>query len=72
MKFKQYFLANFVECDDPDRLWIGEIISAGEDNLKSWMKRSQTMSYMFKTEVEVFVSKENFSTTVLYQGTVTP
>ena len=59
-EIKQYFLANFVECDDPDRLWIGEIISAGEDNLKSWMKRSQTMSYMFKTEVEVFVSKENF------------
>ena len=59
-EIKQYFLANFVECDDPDRLWIGEIISAGEDNLKSWMKRSQTMSYMFKTEVDVFVSKENF------------
>ena len=59
-EIKQYFLANFVECDDPDRLWIGEIISAGEDNLMSWMKRSQTMSYMFKTEVEVFVSKENF------------
>ena len=59
-EIKQYFLANFVECDDPDRLWIGEIISAGEDNLMSWMKRSQTMGYMFKTEVEVFVSKENF------------
>jgi len=59
-EIKDYFLANFVECDDPDRLWIGEIISSGEDNLKSWRKRSQTMSYMFKTEVEVFVNKENF------------
>ena len=59
-EIKQYFLANFVECDDPDRLWIGEIISSGEDNYKSWTKRSQTMSYMFKTEVEVFVNKENF------------
>ena len=59
-EIKEYFLANFVECDDPDRLWIGEIISSGEDNLKSWMKRSQTMGYMFKTEVEVFVNKENF------------
>ena len=59
-EIKQYFLANFVECDDPDRLWIGEIISTGEDNYKSWMKRSQTLTYMFKTEVEVFVNKENF------------
>jgi hypothetical protein len=59
-EIKEYFLANFVECDDPDRLWIGDIISSGEDNYKSWMKRSQTLTYMFKTEVEVFVNKENF------------
>ena len=67
-EIKQYFLANFVECDDPDRLWIGEIISSGEDNLKSWMKRSQTMSYMFKTEVEVFVNKENFQQLFTIKG----
>ena len=67
-EIKDYFLANFVECDDPDRLWIGEIISSGEDNLKSWMKRSQTMSYMFKTEVEVFVNKENFQQLFTIKG----
>ena len=67
-EIKDYFLANFVECDDPDRLWIGEIISSGEDNVKSWMKRSQTMSYMFKTEVEVFVNKENFQQLFTIKG----
>jgi len=67
-EIKDYFLANFVECDDPDRLWIGEIISSGEDNLKSWMKRSQTMSYMFKTEVEVFINKENFQQLFTIKG----
>jgi len=67
-EIKQYFLANFVECDDPDRLWIGEIISAGEDNYKSWMKRSQIMGYMFKTEVEVFVNKENFQQLFTIKG----
>ena len=67
-EIKDYFLANFVECDDPDRLWIGEIISSGEDNLKSWMKRSQTMSYLFKTEVEVFVNKENFQQLFTIKG----
>tara|TARA_B100001287_G_scaffold261153_1_gene249910 strand:+ start:1126 stop:1716 length:591 start_codon:yes stop_codon:yes gene_type:complete len=67
-EIKDYFLANFVECDDPDRLWIGEIISSGEDNLKSWMKRSQTMSYMFKTEVEVFVNRENFQQLFTIKG----
>lgn len=67
-EIKQYFLANFVECDDPDRLWIGEIISTGEDNYKSWMKRSQTLTYMFKTEVEVFVNKENFQQLFTIKG----
>ena len=67
-EIKDYFLANFVECDDPDRLWIGEIISSGEDNVKSWMKRSQTMSYMFKTEVEVFINKENFQQLFTIKG----
>ena len=67
-EIKEYFLANFVECDDPDRLWIGEIISTGEDNYKSWTKRSQTLSYMFKTEVEVFVNKENFQQLFTVKG----
>ena len=58
----------FVECDDPDRLWIGEIISTGEDNYKSWTKRAQTLSYMFKTEVEVFVNKENFQQLFTVKG----
>tara|TARA_B100000282_G_C31723187_1_gene487088 strand:+ start:82 stop:672 length:591 start_codon:yes stop_codon:yes gene_type:complete len=67
-EIKEYFLANFVECDDPDRLWIGEIISTGEDNYKSWTKRAQTLSYMFKTEVEVFVNKENFQQLFTVKG----
>ncbi len=67
-EIKEYFLANFVECDDPDRLWIGEIISTGEDNYKSWIKRAQTLSYMFKTEVEVFVNKENFQQLFTVKG----
>ena len=25
-EIKHYFLASFIECDDPSRLWIGEII----------------------------------------------
>ena len=59
-EIKEYFLANFVECDDPDRLWIGEIINTGEDNYKSWAKRFQGLGYLFKTEVEVFCHKETF------------
>ena len=67
-EIKEYFLANFVECDDPDRLWIGEIINTGEDNYKSWAKRFQGLGYLFKTEVEVFCHKETFQQLFTVKG----
>ena len=54
--------------DDPDRLWIGEIISSGEDSYKSWAKRFQGLTYLFQTEVEVFFQKENFQDLFTVKG----
>ena len=59
-EIKAYFVANFVECDNPERLWIGEIIRSGEDTYTNWLKRSQSLFYLFKTEIEIFVRKDNF------------
>lgn len=59
-EIKAYFVANFVECDNPERLWIGEIIRSGEDTYTNWLKRSQSLFYLFKTEIEVFITKDNF------------
>ena len=67
-EIKEYFLANFVECDDPDRLSIGEIINTGEDNYKSWAKRFQGLGYLFQTEVEVFCHKETFQQLFTVKG----
>ncbi len=47
-EIKLYFLANFVECDDPTKLWIGEIIESGEENYANWLKRSQSLYYLSK------------------------
>jgi len=60
-EIRQYFLANFVECDDPAKLWIGEIIESGERNYSNWLKRSQSLFYLFKTETQVFIRKDNFN-----------
>lgn len=54
-EIKAYFVANFVDCNDPESLWIGEIIQNGEEIFNSWLKRNQSLSYLFKTEVEVFI-----------------
>ena len=47
---EEFFVSNFIACDDPESLWIGEIIQKGEDRYKSWQKRVQSLSYIFKEE----------------------
>lgn len=59
-EIKAYFVANFAECDDTQSLWIGEIIQNGEEVYTNWLKKSQSLFYLFKTEIEVFVNKDNF------------
>lgn len=53
-----FFVANFVSCNDPQSLWIGEIIKEGEGTYRQWMKKVQSLSYLFKEEIDsVFVNK---------------
>jgi hypothetical protein len=52
-----FFVSNFASCNDPQSLWIGEIIKEGEDNYKNWMRRTQSLSYIFKEEISILNSK---------------
>jgi len=45
-----FFVANFTSCSDPQTLWIGEMIKEGETRYKSWQKRIQSLSYLFREE----------------------
>jgi hypothetical protein len=45
-----FFVANFISCTDPQTVWIGELIKEGETRYKSWQKRIQSLSYLFKEE----------------------
>ena len=45
-----FLLANFVTTDNPQNLWIGEIINSGERNYSQWMKRKQSLPYLFKEQ----------------------
>jgi hypothetical protein len=62
-----FFVSNFASCDDPQSLWIGEIIKEGEENYKNWMRRTQSLSYIFKDEVSIFNSK-NFDDMFKIEG----
>ena len=45
-----FLLANFVTTDNPKNLWIGEIINSGERTYADWIRRQQSISYLFKDE----------------------
>lgn len=66
-----FFVSNFASCDDPQSLWIGEIIKEGEENYKSWMRKTQSLSYLFKEEVSI-LNSENFDEMFKIEGNKHP
>ena len=69
---KDFFVANFVSCNDPQSLWVGEIMRNGEDNYINWKRRTQSLSYVFKEEVENIFSGKDFDKMFEVKGTTHP
>lgn len=57
---ENFFVANFVSCNDPETLWIGEIIKEGESRYQSWQKKIQSLSYIFKEESQTLFDENKF------------
>ena len=56
-----FLLANFVTTDNPQNLWIGEIINSGERNYSEWMKRKQSLTYLFKEQSSELLFKNDLN-----------
>ena len=54
-----FLLANFVTTDTPQNLWIGEIINSGERKYADWMKRQQSLTYLFKEQLSELLLEKN-------------
>ena len=55
-----FFVSNFASCDDPQSLWMGQIVKEGEEIYKNWMRKTQSLSYHFKEEVSSIFNSKNF------------
>ena len=54
-----FLVSNFVSADNPQNLWIGEIINSGERTYAEWMRRQQSLTYLFKEQSnELFSENE--------------
>jgi hypothetical protein len=53
-----FLLANFVTTNAPQNLWIGEIINSGERTYADWMRRQQSLTYLFKEQSKKLLSEK--------------
>ena len=56
-----FLLSNFLSTDNPQNLWIGEIINSGERNYAEWMRRQQSLTYLFKEQLNELLSSKNLN-----------
>ncbi len=47
-----FLLSNFINANNPQNLWIGEIINSGERTYADWKMRQQSLTYMFTEQSE--------------------
>ena len=65
-----FLVSNFVSTDNPQNLWIGEIINSGERKYADWMKRQQSLTYLFKEQKQRITIGERLGESIrLLQGT---
>ena len=56
---EEFFVSNFIYSTDPATMWIGEMIKEGEGRYTEWKKKVQSLSYIFREEIEsLFDDKE--------------
>ena len=59
-EIEQFFVANFASCDDPQSLYMADIVKNGEKVYVAWQKKNQSLSYMFKSEIEEVFGDKTF------------
>jgi len=68
----EFFVSNFITCADPSKLWIGEMIREGDGRYTAWKKRTQSLSYIFKEEIETVFADGNFDSMFARDGSRHP
>ena len=55
---EEFFVSNFIYSTDPATMWIGEMIKEGEGRYQEWQKKVQSLTYIFKDEVNVLFEEK--------------
>ena len=47
----EFLVSNFISADNPQTLWIGEIMNSGDKVYSEWSKTQQSLGYIFKDKI---------------------
>ena len=56
-EIEDFFVANFASCNDPETLWIGDIIKNGDEYFQNWKRKTQSLTYIFKEQSSNLLNK---------------
>lgn len=64
---QDYIVANIIE-DNPN-VWVGDLVNEqrAEDNYRSWLKRTQSLTYFFQNELDMLDTKD-YNKNILVDG----
>jgi hypothetical protein len=63
-----FFVSNFVSTTDPQTVWIGNIVREGETHYTNWKRKVQSLSYMFRGEIELLFSSTDIDNVFYVDG----
>lgn len=60
-EIKDFYISNFIAADNPNSVYIVDLIKDGEEIYIEWLKRIQSLSYLFKTELNNLLFEYNLN-----------
>lgn len=68
----EYFVASFINSDNPSTLWIGDLRSNGEEVYISWKAKVQSLAYRFTEELKTLTENQHLYECIQFSGSTHP
>lgn len=68
----ELFVSNYSNSEDISKIWIGNLVKEGEILYNQWKKKTQSLTYIFKTEIEDVFTDKDFDVMFKIEGTRHP
>jgi hypothetical protein len=68
----ELFVSNYSNSEDISKIWIGNLVREGETLYTQWKKKTQSLTYTFKSEVEDVFTNKDFDGMFKIEGTRHP